>query len=345
MSDYILSIWFFTIGIHLILFLLIFSGEYVRFPYLLGLEIPLPLVHGPIMYLYILHLTCQNKDKYSGLLHFAPAITVYFILLYFFISPPENKIFVYQNGGGTYKELRKSISILNTISGIAYVSLSLLYVYKYRKEISMQYSNTEKINLSWVYYLIVGIALIWVAVILKNDILIFSLVVVFITVAAYFGITKAGILNFRNDQTDTIIQDDSSLSIEPASVKYQRSNVTEESMQEVYERLTDKMVSEKIFKDPELTLDYTAKLLNIHPNILSQTINTIENKNFYDYINRQRIEEFKRIAVLPENEKFTILSLAFESGFNSKTSFNRNFKKYMHISPREFLQNRNLPLE
>nr|WP_316929421.1 AraC family transcriptional regulator [Chryseobacterium gregarium] len=53
------------------------------------------------------------------------------------------------------------------------------------------------------------------------------------------------------------------------------------------------------------------------------------------------MEEFKRIAVLPENEKFTILSLAYESGFNSKTSFNRNFKKYMDISPREFLKSRN----
>ncbi|MDJ1506944.1 helix-turn-helix domain-containing protein, partial [Xanthocytophaga agilis] len=42
--------------------------------------------------------------------------------------------------------------------------------------------------------------------------------------------------------------------------------------------------------------------------------------------------------VLPENQKFTIFALALESGFNSKTSFNRNFKKYMHCSPREFLK-------
>ena len=89
----------------------------------------------------------------------------------------------------------------------------------------------------------------------------------------------------------------------------------------VYEKLVKKMEKEKLYKDPELNLNYTAALLEVHPNILSQAINSIENKNFYDYINRQRIEEFKRIAVLPDNGKYTILSLAFESGFNSKTSF------------------------
>ena len=105
------------------------------------------------------------------------------------------------------------------------------------------------------------------------------------------------------------------------------------------------MEYEKLYKDPELNLNQVASLLDVHPNILSQTINSVENKNFYDYINQHRIEEFKRIVVLPENQKFTILSLAFESGFNSKTSFNRNFKKYMDCSPREYIKSQNLTQE
>jgi AraC-like DNA-binding protein len=109
-------------------------------------------------------------------------------------------------------------------------------------------------------------------------------------------------------------------------IKYQKTSPGDEAIQEIYEKLTYKMEQEKLYKDPELNLNHVAKLLDVHPNILSQTINTMEQKNFYDYVNRQRIEEFKRIAGLPENQKFTILSLAFESGFNSKTSFNRNFK-------------------
>ncbi len=90
------------------------------------------------------------------------------------------------------------------MSGFLYVSLSILAVRKYKKQISDLFSNTEKINLNWVYYLIIGIGLTWIAVVLKNDILIFSLVVVLILVAAYFGISRVGILNLDIAETESI---------------------------------------------------------------------------------------------------------------------------------------------
>ena len=97
------------------------------------------------------------------------------------------------------------------------------------------------------------------------------------------------------------------------------------------------MLQEQPFKDPELTLGELAKKLSVHPNILSQVINSFENKNFYDYINNLRIEEFKKLTQQPDSKKYTLLSLAFECGFNSKTAFNRNFKKAMSMSPTEYL--------
>lgn len=178
-------------------------------------------------------------------------------------------------------------------------------------------------------------SLIWVAVILKNEILLFSLVATFIILAAYLGITHAGILNLpvvhsEDDQENQLVEADLS------KVKYQKTFAGEDVIANIYERLIEKIEHEKIFKDPELRLDQVAQMLHVHTNILSQTINHVENKIFYDLINRRRVEEFKRIAILPENHKYTILALAFESGFNSKTSFNRNFKKYEHCSPSEF---------
>jgi len=336
-ADYILAIWFLIIGVHLAYFVLFFSGAYVSFPYLLGLEIPFPLIHGPMLYLYILCLTGKQPDIRSWLLHMAPAIIVYIILLKFLLLPAPDKLYVYQQGGSTYTILRHSIKILIILSGILYVTLSVLAVKNYKKQISERYSNTEKINLNWVYYLITGIALIWIAVIIRNDILIFSFVDIFIMLAAYFGISRVGILelkavNYKITEPEKLIDD------HPVTVKYEKTFAGEDTLQQIYEQLSYQMTYKKLYKDPELDLNQVAALLNIHPNTLSQTINYMENKNFYDYINRQRIEEFKRIAVLPENQKFTILSLAFESGFNSKTSFNRNFKKYMNCAPREFLK-------
>lgn len=342
-ADYILSLWFLIIGIHLTLFFLIFSGKYIQIPYLLGLEIPLPLIHGPILYVYILSLTKQRPRRYLWSLHFLPALAIYLILWDFFRLPPKEKISVYQNGGLMYQELRKNINVLIYLSGFLYICLSIFSLQKYKKNIAKQYSNIEKINLNWVYYLIIGISVVWILIILKDDTITFTSVVVFVLLAAYFGISKAGILNLpeikTNIETENIPEENE------ISVKYQKSSLSEEAIRMIYENLAYKMKSEKLFKDPELNLNTIASTLEIHPNILSQVINSIENKNFYDYINTQRIEEFKRIAVLPENQKFTILSLALESGFNSKTSFNRNFKKYVKCSPRDFLKEQNLDME
>ncbi|WP_260265608.1 helix-turn-helix domain-containing protein [Elizabethkingia bruuniana] len=259
--------------------------------------------------------------------------------------PPQEKIHVYEYGSTAYRFFRKIIMVIIILSGILYVILSIKAVRQYKSQISDLYSNTEKINLNWSYYLITGIALIWIAVIIKNETLIFTLVSLFILVAAYFGISRVGILEFTPKQSDAPEEKQTEQNDDIIAVKYQKNFVGENAIQDTYKKLTYQMEYEKLYKDPELNLNQVAVLLDVHPNILSQTINSVENKNFYDYINQHRIEEFKRIVVLPENQKFTILSLAFESGFNSKTSFNRNFKKYMDCSPREFIKNQNMNRE
>ncbi len=124
--------------------------------------------------------------------------------------------------------------------------------------------------------------------------------------------------------------------------KYERSTLTELSAKEIHLRLTEQMETQKLFKDPALTLGELSALLNVHANVLSQVINSIENKNFYDYINQKRVEELTRIIALPENKNFTLLSLAYDSGFNSKTSFNRNFKKVTGLSPTAYLKQQQL---
>ncbi|MDV3575914.1 AraC family transcriptional regulator [Elizabethkingia anophelis] len=343
-ADYLLAIWFFIIAIHLIFFILFYSGQFSSFPYLLGLDIPLPLIHGPMLYLYILCLTGQQPNRYKWLLHFAPAILTYIYLISFFTLTSQEKIHVYEYGNTAYRFFRKIIMVIIILSGILYVTLSIMTVRQYKRRISDLYSNTEKINLNWSYYLITGIALIWIAVIMKNETLIFTLVGLFILVASYFGISHANILGLsaiqsNNSEEKQVVNENS------ITVKYQKNFAGEEVIQSIYQKLSFRMEHEKLYKDPELNLNQVAVLLNVHPNILSQTINSVENKNFYDYINQHRIEEFKRIVILPENQKFTILSLAFESGFNSKTSFNRNFKKYMDCSPREFIKNQNMNRE
>ena len=103
-------------------------------------------------------------------------------------------------------------------------------------------------------------------------------------------------------------------------------------------RLQQFMQEEKPYLDPDLSLKLLASHMNIHPNKLSWLINHQFQKNFNQYINSFRIETFKALAARPENKQYSILGLAFESGFNSKTVFNTYFKKETGCSPKAWLQ-------
>ena len=96
------------------------------------------------------------------------------------------------------------------------------------------------------------------------------------------------------------------------------------------------MEKEKLFLDEDLSLPQMAQLLKIHPNYLSQVINERCKKNFNEFVNHYRIEEFKHMVALEENRKMTFLALAYDCGFNSKASFNNSFKKFTGTTPSAF---------
>jgi AraC-like DNA-binding protein len=96
------------------------------------------------------------------------------------------------------------------------------------------------------------------------------------------------------------------------------------------------MKDEAVYKKSDLTLDHLASRLNVHSNYLSQIINEKDGKNFYDFVNFYRLEEFKRLISDPRRRNSTLLSLAFDCGFNSKSSFNRHFKKVTGQTPSDY---------
>jgi AraC-like DNA-binding protein len=357
-ADFILALWLALIALHLLCYHLLISGSYVQFPYLLGIEIPLPLIHGPFLYLYIATLVNQSNKKLHWVVHFIPATIAYLLLSGFFIRPFDDKINVYQHHGLGYEQLISIIRLPIIPSGIIYVGLSLILLKKHSINIARQFSYTEKINLNWLVYLTIGMGTIWLSVIFGNDISTFLLVDLFILFIGYFGIKQVGIftnqmVNSQLTDTDSIQLNDpeadndpgpDSLAMGTEKTKYLKTAVGTELMLKVHQDLTLLMQTEKLFKDPELNLDGLAVRLSVASNTLSQVINSVEKRNFYDYINDFRVKEFQQIAVLPENSKFTLLSLAFEVGFNSKTSFNRNFKKATGLSPKEFCQQEKIQL-
>lgn len=105
---------------------------------------------------------------------------------------------------------------------------------------------------------------------------------------------------------------------------------------ELAERLTNLMIDEELFLDFKLGLSEMADKLQISTNQLSALLNDVVGKSFYDYVNEFRIEEVKKRLVLPEDQNKTILSIAWECGFNSKSAFNRVFKINTGLTPSEY---------
>ncbi|WP_162340834.1 helix-turn-helix domain-containing protein [Cyclobacterium salsum] len=102
------------------------------------------------------------------------------------------------------------------------------------------------------------------------------------------------------------------------------------------------METESPFLDPSLSLRSLANQLEMHPNQLSWLLNEKLGKNFNAYINGFRVAHFIKLLADPRNATISLIGLAYESGFNSKTVFNTVFKKETGMTPKEFHKNSGL---
>lgn len=121
-----------------------------------------------------------------------------------------------------------------------------------------------------------------------------------------------------------------------ARPKYYRSGIDANQMAQYQDRLRQFVEVEKPFLNEQLSLTDLAGYLQLSPNSLSQVINEGLGKSFNDFLNEYRLDEVKQKLLDPAEDKKTILALAFESGFQSKASFNRVFKKAEGMTPSQF---------
>jgi AraC-like DNA-binding protein len=108
-----------------------------------------------------------------------------------------------------------------------------------------------------------------------------------------------------------------------------------DQLQSIAQLLNRSMNEDKLYKNPELSLASLAEQLNTKPYLLSSCLKTQFQTKFNDFVNEHRLQELVRLLQDEDNEKFTLLSLAYEAGFNSKASFNRATKKHLGITPSE----------
>ena len=118
--------------------------------------------------------------------------------------------------------------------------------------------------------------------------------------------------------------------------KYQKSTLNRAEAEKYLQELNSLMATEKIYTSPDITLSSIAERISISRHLLSMILNEVVKMNFYDFINSYRIEEIK-LSLLDEDKRdSSILELAFDAGFNSKSTFNAVFKKQTGMTPSQF---------
>lgn len=214
----------------------------------------------------------------------------------------------------------------------------------YQKNLLLYTSNTSETNLKWLQKVVVCVLIITGVWLIDNvfklakiyaffDIIASAIYLFGIFYISYFSLKQKKYypLNKQEkEQIDTIISESSGLEGKPKKL------ISDKDLQEIKSALIHIMDNEKPFLNPELSLFKLASQLDISSHLLSYVINNGCDENFYQFINRYRIEEAKKMIQDPGMQYLSLMGIAFEVGFNSKTVFNTTFKKSTNQTPSEF---------
>lgn len=320
------------------------SGYYKTFPVIFGINQPFPYLYGPSIYLYTIILGHKKEGfKKTYWLHYLPFIIInIYGIFFFYFESTEFKLSVLSNDNVSWH--LNLIGNMIPFHGIIYVFLTYLEAKKFNKKLKQSYSNIDRVNLRWLTFLIIGTTVIWGVVIisyilnfiygeqLQANMLIYIAVSILIYTIGYKSLRQPEVKLIIDGPVEVLPEENENL--KPAS--YKKSGLADGTAEEYLQKLLKLMEEKKPHVDSRINLSDLSSLLGISSHNLSEIINTRLNQNFYDFVNKYRVEEVKRLIEEDENMSFSILALGYDAGFSSKSAFYSAFKKFCNQTPAQY---------
>lgn len=291
------------------------------------------LLFGPAVYFYFKSQTNRSfRLKKKDAIHLLPWLVYFIVQIVPFIRGKE-AVAAFQSSTLLYY-----LDILNYVSRLAsyglYFYLSLRIYRQYRVWSTHQFSDLEIISFRWfrnlLYFMIVWIVLREIIGIIDGQLDLsfyqdwwWNLPLV--VTSFYVGIQGYA---QRQPQEIAFVQSDE------GEVSSKKNKVDKGLAQ----KIEDIMKKDRLYLQAELSLSELSKHLKVNTRELSFCINGSFGMNFNDYVNHKRIEAFEEKVQQGQDEHYTLLSLAYDSGFNSKATFNRAFKKLKGSSPKTYIE-------
>lgn len=307
---------------------LLFSGieRNAALSVLLKVSPNMRFLFGPLLYLYTKKLLYKEyRITAKILLHFIPFHVFWVSLAYF-----------------GYRDFAvwTAIKLISTyvlhIQILIYCVSGLYLLQQYKLLLKNRFSSIEKMSFTWLKFLIIYFAVSFIALLtltvaekaetrfpelFKPDSVAALIVTAFSVAITGFVMNQPEIFN-------------NAASSKPE--KYEGSGLSSTEVVNYFAELEQLMKKEQPYMDEELNIKKLANLCGIPDYNLSRVINEGAGASFFDYINDYRIERSKKILADPKSSGYTILRIAFDSGFNSKSAFYRAFRKKENMSPVEY---------
>lgn len=346
LSEKIFVGWIFLLAITELSFLLYNINLFNDYTILFAFICDTHVLHGTLFYFYIQSFTNKNfKFKLVHLVHILPIVFLFGLKTYF------NRVLgvIDCYGSGCIHEGNQYVDLLS------FLKFGILGIYLFKGWHIVHHNvihevhtdNFEKIRATWIRNITIGVFIIYsfsagYRVItrlgfpfLGDDITVVNLMVTFfILVFLYMGNSYAYI--FVAPYQGKGIDLDISIKSSPQSISQSVEQTDIKDADKKFVIIEKYLQLEKPFLNGQFTIRELSDKINIPQNEISQIIHTKTNMYYSDFMNKYRVEVFKEKLNDPNNESFTIFSLAMDCGFASKTSFNRIFKHHTGLTPSEY---------
>ncbi|MDP3406194.1 MAG: helix-turn-helix transcriptional regulator [Brevundimonas sp.] len=318
------------------------TGVYAAAPAMTGVLWTSSLFLGPAILAYVVAMTGEPGRGWTparvGRLAW-PAIVAVVLALPFFLLPSRMRLAVYTGEGagldGRIGLVQLAFVALFLVVMLGYLAAAFRVLGRHVRRVRDLFSNIEDRTLSWLRVLLLVMLAAWIWGAIKSGLgfgtaqsawMEFAAATVelcWIAAIGLFGLAQKPIFTVQTETPRAL----------PAQGKYARSALPETRQIEIAGRLEKAMRAERLYRDPLLSLSALATRVAVSPNHLSRVLNDHLGQSFFDYVNRWRVED--AIARIRDGDE-PILTIAFDVGFNSRSTFNAAVRKHTGRAPSAF---------
>jgi AraC-like DNA-binding protein len=307
---------------------------------------PLQFLMAPLLYFCIRCINPDEKLRNYGW-HFIPFILYFLMFIPFYLAPNDFKLETYYyihhqvpwvlkhsypllHKLGYIRQYQLQICALQTT---IYIVLGLQLLKGYWDKRNNKNSQVSVEELKWWFFVNILIILLVIVVIVVK--LVYTrdlgdhIIASFLTLIIYIWMIR--------DHTKSILSERRINKV--TSVKTEKELLLDAKKTKVLEKIERLIIREKLYKDSLISVSKIGKITAEPPYLISQVINEGFKMTFYDWIACHRIEEARRLLKDPSFEKMTIEEIAEQVGYNSKSAFNKSFKKITGVTPSDYRSN------